>query len=123
MVQSKSNRQNTQTPVESTENNEETYEPLRAINVSERASPNIPHANMPCIQADEFHLFGQTVAEQLRQLPLETALETEEMILAIIRKRRVEIANRLNETNLETDDLEVKMEDYWCESPFGAGEP
>ncbi|XP_053625557.1 uncharacterized protein LOC128683690 [Plodia interpunctella] len=38
---------------------------------------------------DEFDLFGQTIAQQLRQMPLECALETEEMILATIRRQRV----------------------------------
>ncbi|KAM3961432.1 uncharacterized protein ACR2FA_004546 [Aphomia sociella] len=40
---------------------------------------------------DEFDLFGQTIAQQLRQLPLGTALETEEMILSIIRRQRIRI--------------------------------
>lgn len=43
---------------------------------------------------DEFDLFGQTVAEKLRQLPLEMALETEEMILSTIRMQRVSLLSK-----------------------------
>lgn len=43
--------------------------------------------------SDEFDLFGKIIAQQLRLLPLETALETKEMLLAVVRKQRVKIAN------------------------------
>lgn len=40
---------------------------------------------------DEFDLFGRTIAQQLRQLSLEVALETEEVILATIRRQRIKL--------------------------------
>lgn len=62
---------------------------------------------------DEFDLFGQTIAQQLRQLPLEIALETEEMILSTVRKQRIKLAKqrtstqqvRLPATSSELDTL------------------
>nr|XP_037874533.1 uncharacterized protein LOC119628408 isoform X1 [Bombyx mori] len=47
---------------------------------------------------DEFDLFGQTIAEQLRQLPLEIALKTEEMILSTVRKQRIKLAKQQTST-------------------------
>nr|XP_021208640.1 uncharacterized protein LOC110386542 [Bombyx mori] len=44
---------------------------------------------------DEFDLFGQTIiAQQLRQLPLEIALKTEEIILSTVRKQRIKLAKQ-----------------------------
>ncbi|CAG4934562.1 unnamed protein product [Colias eurytheme] len=42
---------------------------------------------------DEFDLFARTIAQQLRQLPLEAALETEELILSIIRRQRIKLSS------------------------------
>lgn len=100
--------QNDPTPVE--------FEPFRAENVPERViTPHTPQSN-----TDEFHLFGLTVAEQLRQLPLETALVTEEMILAVIRKQRIKTANRHShhQTEPEIDDpsVIVKVEEHLWDS-------
>lgn len=47
---------------------------------------------------DEFDLFGQTIAQQLRQLPLEIALKTEEMILSTVRKQRIKLAKQQTST-------------------------
>lgn len=108
--------QNDPTPVESKETNKEKDKQISAVNVSKRGinSPHIPQTNK-----DEFHLFGQTVAEQLRQLPLETALETEEMVLAVIRKQRVKLANRSSSKETESEPVDsavVKVEEDWWES-------
>lgn len=40
---------------------------------------------------DEFDSFGNVVAKQLRTLPLEVALESEEIILAVLRKQRMKV--------------------------------
>ncbi|CAH1954629.1 unnamed protein product [Acanthoscelides obtectus] len=58
---------------------------LKAVHTLEQiSSQHVPNAGN-----DEFALFGQTVAQQLRQLPLEIALETEEIILSTIRRQRI----------------------------------
>ncbi|XP_041974617.1 uncharacterized protein LOC121729943 isoform X2 [Aricia agestis] len=61
----------------------------------------------PSKDNDEFGLFGQTVAEQLRQLPLEVALETEEMILSTIRSQRIKI---LASTTSQIGNFPMKQE-------------
>ncbi|CAF4837798.1 unnamed protein product [Pieris macdunnoughi] len=66
---------------------------LKAVDVLEKVAPqHFSHAQ------DEFDLFGQTIAEQLRQLPLEMALETEEMILSTVRKQRIKLAKQQTST-------------------------
>ncbi|KAL0821609.1 hypothetical protein ABMA28_005059 [Loxostege sticticalis] len=68
---------------------------------------------------DEFDLFGQTIAEQLRQLPLGIALETEEMLLATVRKQRMRVAddearrrNKVQEEIVCKDEIEDDKEDW-----------
>ncbi|CAF4882880.1 unnamed protein product [Pieris macdunnoughi] len=60
----------------------------KAVDVLEKATQHFSNTN------DEFDLFGQTIAEQLRQLPLEIALETEEMLLSTVRKQRIKLAKK-----------------------------
>ncbi|XP_047523546.1 uncharacterized protein LOC125061949 isoform X1 [Pieris napi] len=59
-----------------------------AVDVLEKATQHFSNTY------DEFDLFGQTIAEQLRQLPLEIALETEEMLLSTVRKQRIKLAKK-----------------------------
>ncbi|KAJ8736604.1 hypothetical protein PYW08_007260 [Mythimna loreyi] len=42
---------------------------------------------------DEFDHFGKNVAEQLRNLPLLVALETQEMLLTVLKKQRLKVLN------------------------------
>lgn len=41
------------------------------------------------VDGDEFDTFGKNIAQQLRFMPLELALETQEMLLAILRRQRL----------------------------------
>ncbi|CAK1594254.1 unnamed protein product [Parnassius mnemosyne] len=61
---------------------------LRAVDALEKVSTQQFSNNTG---DDEFDLFGRTIAQKLRQLPLEAALETEEVILATIRQQRVKL--------------------------------
>lgn len=61
---------------------------LRAVDALEKVSSQ-QFSNK--LGDDEFDLFGRTIAQQLRQLPLEVALETEEVILATIRRQRIKL--------------------------------
>ncbi|CAK1592473.1 unnamed protein product [Parnassius mnemosyne] len=67
---------------------------LRAVDALEKVSTQ-QFSNK--IDDDEFDLFGRTIAQELWQLPLEAALETEEVILATIRQQRVKL---LKQTSL-----------------------
>uniref|UniRef100_A0A2A4J0Q0 Regulatory protein zeste n=1 Tax=Heliothis virescens TaxID=7102 RepID=A0A2A4J0Q0_HELVI len=50
---------------------------------------------------DQFDYFGKNVAEQLRTLPLGVALETQQMLLAILKKQRLKVLNE----NFSSDPL------------------
>ncbi|XP_045529961.1 uncharacterized protein LOC123717799 [Pieris brassicae] len=67
--------------------------PPKAVHVLEKATQHFSNATN-----DEFDLFGQTIAEQLRQLPLEMALETEEMLLSTVRRQRIKLAKQQTST-------------------------
>ncbi|KAM3959004.1 uncharacterized protein ACR2FA_004971 [Aphomia sociella] len=45
---------------------------------------------------DEFDTFGKNIAQQLRTLPLPVALETQEMLLAVVRKQRLRALSYYN---------------------------
>lgn len=42
-------------------------------------------------RGDEFDTFGKNMAQQLRCMPLELALETQEMLIAVLRKQRLKL--------------------------------
>ncbi|KAL4714254.1 hypothetical protein ACJJTC_009606 [Scirpophaga incertulas] len=60
---------------------------LKAVDALEKVTSH----HFSNIDNDEFDLFGQTIAQQLRQLPLVIALETEETILSVIRRQRTRV--------------------------------
>lgn len=71
---------------------------------SESPAPEIPQvlsSHNEC--GDEFDTFGKNIAQQLRALPLPLALETQEMLLSVIRKQRLSV---LNNTQNSTDPLD-----------------
>lgn len=45
---------------------------------------------------DEFDYFGRNVALQLRTLPLPVALETQEMLLSVLKKQRLKVLNGIS---------------------------
>ncbi|CAF4935604.1 unnamed protein product [Pieris macdunnoughi] len=78
---------------------------LRAVDALEKVSSQHFSNNSG---DDEFDLFGRTIAQQLRQLPLEAALETEEVILATIRQQRIKL---LKQTSLSLRGTSSSMSD------------
>lgn len=55
------------------------------------------------VDGDEFDTFGKNIAQQLRFMPLELALETQEMLLAILRRQRLKATTQYDNNNPDTN--------------------
>ncbi|KAL4720722.1 hypothetical protein ACJJTC_002086 [Scirpophaga incertulas] len=58
---------------------------------------------------------GQTIAQQLRQLPLVIALETEETILSVIRRQRTQ---SINAVIISTKSIDVNTRPNFMAPPY-----